>query len=44
MVLNAELNDIALKILWAEAVHMCERVINIMDTMDSTTSLFGIFY
>ena len=44
MMLNAKLNYAAQKILWAEAVHTCERVINRMATTGSTTSPFGNFY
>ena len=44
MILNAKLNDTAQKMMWAEAVHMCERVKISMDITGSTTSLFGTFY
>ena len=44
ILLNAKLNATAKKILWAEAVHTCKRVINSMDTAGSTTSPFEIFY
>ena len=44
MMLNAELNDTALKILWADSIHMYKRVINSMATTGSTTSPFKNFY
>ena len=44
MMLNAKLNDTAQKIMWAEAVHTCERVRNSMAIMGSTTSPFENFY
>ena len=44
MLLNAKLNDIAQKMLWAESIHTCERVINNMATTGSTTSPFKKIY
>ena len=44
VLLNAKWNDIAQKILWAEAVHTCERVRNSMETIRSTKIPFEIFY
>ena len=44
MVLKAKLNDTAQKMLWAEAVNMCERIRNSMANTGSTTSPFENFY
>ena len=44
MLLNAKLNDTSQKILWAESVHTCERVINSMATTGSTKSPSENFY
>ena len=44
VLLNEKLNDTAQRILWEEAVHMCECVTNGMATTGSTTSPFEIFY
>ena len=44
MLLNAKLNDTVQKMLWEEAVHTCECVINSMSTTGSTESPFIIFY
>ena len=40
MLINVKLNDAAQKMLWTEAIHMCEHVRNSMATIDSTTSPF----
>ena len=44
MMLNVKLNDTSHKIMWEESVHSCERIINNMATMGSTTSPFENFY
>ena len=44
IILNEKLNDIAQKMLWSEAVHMCKRVRNNMATTSSTNIPFEIFY
>ena len=44
MLLNAKLHDKDQNIMWAEAVHTCERITNSMGIMGSTTSSFEIFY
>ena len=44
MMLKAKLNDKAQKMLWEEAVHMCERIRNSMATTCSTTSPFEKLY
>ena len=44
MMLSAILNDTDKKMLWAEAVHMCERVMKSRATTVITTILFGNLY
>ena len=44
MLLNAKLNDTSHKTMWEESVHLCERIINNMATMGSTTSPFENVY
>ena len=43
MLLNAKLNENDQKILWDQAVHTYERVINILANMGSTTSTLNIY-
>ena len=43
MLLNAKLNKNDQKILWDQAVHTYERVINILANMGSTTSTLNIY-
>ena len=42
--MNAKLNNTSQKIMWAEAVHTCECVRNIMAITGSKKSSFEIFY
>ena len=44
MPLQAKLKDADQKMLWVEAVHMCECVSNIMATTGSTTSRLEILF
>ena len=44
MLLNDKLIKSAQKILWAEAVHMCEQVGNSLATTNSKKIPFEIFY
>ena len=44
MLLKEKINDIAQKMLWAEAVHTCEHVRNSMAATDSTKIPFENFY
>ena len=43
MLLNVKLNDTAHKMIQAEVVHTCERVLNSMATTGSTRISFEIF-
>ena len=44
MILNVKLNETTQKMMWTDAIHAYERVINSMANMSSTKSPFKIFH